>query len=202
MVYPNITIDDLNKWCSIGGEDGWQHIPGKKIILDEDEHCFGKLLSLLDLQITKNTSKERLEKNKSMSKKEIKAYYQGRIDQLIESLANGIFNDTTALDMAVPTSRFENVFSANPKDIPYAIQYMLRLNGYAIDKEGSVFTYLQDKPTVHSIRLADEIWKYGQTLDEAEMKKSLEKQQITGLPTNVNYMIGLGRTETQRSAEW
>ena len=124
-----------------------------------------------------------------------------RIDQLIESLANGIFNDATALDMAVPTSRFENIFSANPKDIPYAIQYMLRLNGYAIDKECSVFTYLQDKPTVHSIRLADEIWKYGQTLDEAEMKKSLEKQQITGLPSNVNYMIGLGRTEAQKSAE-
>ena len=201
MIYPNITIDDLKKWCAIGGEDGSQHVPGKKIILDEDEHCFGKLLSLLDLQITKNTSRERLQKNKSMSKKEINAYYQGRIDQIIEALANGIFSDATALDMAVSTAQFENLFSANPKDIPYAIQYMLRLNGYAIDKECSVYTYLQDKPTEHPIRIADEIWQYGQTLDEAQMKKSLEEQQITGLPSNVEYMINLGRSETQKGAE-
>ena len=78
---------------------------------------------------------------------------------------------------------------------------MLRLNGCAIDKECSVYTYLEDKPTIHPVRFADEIWRYGQTLDEAEMKTSLEKQKITGLPSNVEYMINLGRPESAKASE-
>ena len=198
MIYPNITTEDIKKWCYIGGEDGSQHIPGQKIYLDEDEHCFGKLLSLLDLQITSNVPAQRF---KTMSKSEAKAYFQGRIDQLISDLANGIFNETNAKVMAVPTNRFIASFPNAHQDIAYAIQYMLRLNGFEIRKEGLIPTYLKEMEPIISIKNSGQNEKYGQFLNEEQMKKNLESEKISGLPANVDYFIGLAQSEQQKEKE-
>lgn len=198
MIYPDITIDDIKKWCYIGGEDGAQHIPGQKIYLDEDEHCFGKLLSLLDLQITSNVP---LQKIKSMTKPEAKAYFQGKIDTLIDDLANGIFNETNAKVMAIPTNRFIASFPNAHQDIAYAIQYMLRLNGFEIRKDCSVPTYIKEMEPIISIKNSGQNEKYGQFLNEKQMKQILESEKVSGLPTNVEHLISLAQSQQQKGAE-
>ena len=195
MIYPDITADDIHKWCAIGGDDGAQHIPGQKIYLDEDEHCFGKLLSLLDTHITAHPQ---ISKLKTMTKSEIKAYYQGRIDQVIETLANGIFNDTNAKVMAVPTNRFLATFPNSIQDIPYAIQYMLRLNGFEIRKDGSMPAYLTHMEPIVPIKNSGQNQKYGQYLNENQMKQNLASEKVSGLPSKVDYLIGLGQSEKQK----
>jgi hypothetical protein len=198
MIYPNITTDDIHKWCYIGGEDGSQHIPGQKIYLDEDEHCFGKLLSLIDVHITSNPQ---INKLKSITKSEIKAYYQGRIDQVIETLANGIFNDTNAKVMAVPTNRFLATFPNSIQDIPYAIQYMLRLNGFEIRKDSSMPKYIEHMEPILPIKNSGQNEKYGQYLNEQQMKQILEAEKVSGLPSNLDHLISLGQSEKQKGEE-
>jgi len=52
-----------------------------------------------------------------------------------------------------------------------------------------------------SIKNSGQNEKYGQFLNEKQMKQILESEKVSGLPTNVEHLISLARSEQQKEAE-
>lgn len=192
MIYPEISIEDIKKWNKIGGKDASILIDDKRVYLDEDQYSFGMFLSLLDRETTAV-----VRPNKFKTTEELTSYYQGKIDQLIDSLASGIFNEDNAKVMAVPLSRFSATFSHTHNLLPYAIQYMLRLNGFEIKREVSIKNFAEKYPKINVIEFIpvspeqELYYIYGKKLNEKEMKHTLSKMKIYGEDSNIDYLLNL-----------
>ena len=192
MIYPEISIEDIKKWNYIGGKDSSIIIDDKKIYLDEDQYSFSMFLALLDRESTSV-----IRENKFKTQEELSSYYQGKIDQLIDTLASGIFNEDTTKVMAIPLSKFSATFSHTKHLLPYAIQYILRLNGFEIKREVSIKNFAEKYPKINVIefiRVSPEqelYYIFGKYLNEKELKYSLSKLKINSEDSNLDYLLNI-----------